>query len=216
MAIMMGFVVAWLFGLAGPGSAPDFRLPFDGRWFVMQGGDTPNVNQHMSARAQWFGIDFVNVGGPSQRALSDGAAAAIEDFYSWEQPVLAPCDGEVVAVVDGLPDNPLGTKDPEHVTGNHVVVKAGEGRFVFLAHFKKGTLGVKVGQNVKAGQRLGSCGNSGNSDFPHIHMHVQDTPDLESGKGQNPIFEHIDVELTGKSFEDVTWPLIRGLFVANH
>lgn len=28
------------------------ELPFSGRWFVMHGGDTLNVNQHMRDRSQ--------------------------------------------------------------------------------------------------------------------------------------------------------------------
>ena len=72
-----------------------------------------------------------------------------------------------------------------------------------------------VGENVRAGDVLGKCGNSGNSDYPHIHMHVQDTPDFKKGLGQNITFSSINIELSGKSFQRVDWPLIRGLFVAN-
>ena len=106
-------LAALLLGLVGSASAQEYRLPFDGRWFVMQGGDTPNVNEHMRVPAQWFGIDFAKVGGPSGRELARRAPTAAEDFYSWGEPVLAPSDGDVVAVVDGLADNPLGTKDPD-------------------------------------------------------------------------------------------------------
>ena len=68
------------------------------------------------------------------------------------------------------------------------------------------------GDQVAVGQPLGRCGNSGTSDFPHVHVHVQDT--LGPGAtGLNPVFQGIDVELTGKRFRNVNWPLIRGLFV---
>jgi hypothetical protein len=197
-------------------AAQEFALPCAGRWFVMQGGDTPNVNQHMSVPAQWYGVDLAKVGGPSGRELTRGAGTALADFFSWGEPVLAPCAGELVAVVDGLPDNALGTNDPAHPAGNHVVIKTAEGRYVFLGHLQQGTVGVVAGGQVRRGERLGLCGNSGHSDFPHIHLHVQDRPELGAGRGHNPIFAHIDVELTGKAFTDVTWPLIRGLFVANH
>ena len=36
----------------------------------MQGGDTPNVNQHMTVAAQAFGVDFAKVGGNLQRQLA--------------------------------------------------------------------------------------------------------------------------------------------------
>jgi hypothetical protein len=45
---------------------------------------------------------------------------------------------------------------------------------------------------------------------------VQDARILNEGNGVNQVFEHADVELTGKSFADVTWPMIRGLFVSPH
>lgn len=43
-----------------------------------------------------------------------------------------------------------------------------------IAHFQKGSLKVKEGDQVKAGDLLGSVGNSGNSSEPHIHFHVAD------------------------------------------
>jgi hypothetical protein len=212
----MKYIATALFLLVGfPASAQDFQLPFNGRWFVMQGGDTPNVNQHMTVGAQAFGVDFAKVGGPSQRQLTLGTPSKVEDFFSWGEPVLAPAAGTVVSVVNDRLDNPLGTKDAEHPAGNYLVIRIAEQRFVYLAHMQRGSVSVKAGDAVKRGQRVGLCGNSGNSDFPHIHLHVQDTPDLNMGRGQNPIFGPINVELTGKQFMGVTWPLIRGLFVWN-
>ena len=194
--------------------AQELRLPFEDRWFVAQGGDTINVNHHMALRAQWFGIDFAKVGGPSNRELAVPNPARPEDFYSWGQHVLAPSDGEVVAVVNDLPDNPLGVKDTSRPAGNYVSIKIGPDRFLFLAHFQRGSIVVKRGERVSRGQAIGRCGNSGNSDFPHIHLHIQDQPAFNSGQGQMSVFGNIDVELSGKSFQRVTWPLIRGLFVS--
>lgn len=209
------FMFALVLVISSIADAQEFRLPFNGRWFVMQGGDTPNVNQHMNLAAQWFGIDFAKVSGPSQRELARGAATKVEDFFSWGEPVLAPVDGMIVSVTDGLPDNALGIKDAQHAAGNHVVIKVMENRFVFVAHLQRGSVVVKAGQKIKRGERLGLCGNSGNSDFPHIHMHVQDGPEFNVGHGQNQVFTGMNVELNGKYFSNVSWPLIRGLFVAN-
>jgi len=113
-------------------------------------------------------------------------------------------------MINDRPDNPLGTKDAESPGGNHVVLKLAERRFVFLAHMQRGSVPVKPGDAVRRGQRLGVCGNSGNSDFPHVHLHVQDTPDLNKGRGQTAVFGPINVELSGKQFPGVSWPLIRG------
>ncbi len=212
----MKYVATAVLLLCGvPALAQDLQLPFAGRWFVMQGGDTPNVNQHMTVPAQAFGLDFAKVGGTGQRQLARGAPTKVEDFFSWGEAVLAPADGVVVSIVNDRPDNPLGTRDAEQPAGNHVVLRLAEGRFVFLAHMRKGSVSLKPGDAVRGGQRLGLCGNSGNSDFPHVHLHVQDTPELNKGRGLNTAFGPINIELTGRQFEGVSWPLIRGLFVSN-
>ena len=212
---MKYLIAALLLATGVPASAQELQLPFNGRWFVMQGGDTPNVNQHMSVAAQAFGIDFVKVDGAGQRQLTRGAASRVEDFFSWGEIVLAPAKGTVIVVVNDMPDNPFGKRDTEQPAGNHVVIRIAANRFVFLAHMQRGSVRVKAGEEVERGQPLGVCGNSGNTDFPHIHLHVQDSPDLKAGSGQNPVFGPINVELTGKRFSGVVWPLIRGLFVSN-
>ena len=94
--------------------AQEYHLPFAGRWFVMQGGDTPNVNNHMSVRAQWYAVDFAKVGGPNERELSKSTGSTIEDFYSWGELVLSPVDGDVKAAVDQFSDNPIGVKDTQN------------------------------------------------------------------------------------------------------
>lgn len=190
-----------------------FQLPFRGRWFVGQAGDTLNVNHHMSMRGQWHGVDFIKADGSEARSLFHSDGTTLEDFFAWGEPVLAPADGIIETAVDNFPDLPVGTKDRQQVCGNYVVIKAAAARFLFLAHLQKGSVCVQVGQNIRAGQELGRCGNSGHSDCPHLHLHLQTTPTLGTGEGQNMIFRHIDVELSGKVFENVDWPLISGLFV---
>ncbi len=212
----MRSAVALLLALiATAAGAQQDRLPFDGRWFALQAGDTLNVNQHMGLRAQWFGIDFGKMGGPDDRDLVRTDGGTVEDFYCWGSDVLAPVDGTVLSLVDDLPDNPRGQKDAVHAAGNHVVLEAAPDQVVWLAHFQRGSVAVRPGQTVRRGELLGRCGNSGNTDFPHVHMHVQDTPTFNTGLGHNIVFSGIDVELSGKSFTNVDWPLTRGLFVRN-
>ncbi|MBA3245999.1 MAG: M23 family metallopeptidase, partial [Actinobacteria bacterium] len=42
----------------------------------------------------------------------------------------------------------------------------------------EGSVRVRAGQRVRAGDVLGLTGNSGNSSEPHLHFHVQDRPGL--------------------------------------
>lgn len=66
-----------------------------------------------------------------------------EDYYAYGQPVLAPADGTVITVVDGLPDNqPQIETNEQHLAGNHVVIQTGESEFVFLAHLQPGSRSV--------------------------------------------------------------------------
>jgi hypothetical protein len=209
------FATIVLFAVATSAWSQDYRLPFKGRWFVMQGGDTLNVNAHMEVTAQWYAIDFAKVGGADRRSLTKSSGTTAEDFYSWGEPVLSPVDGEVVAAVDTFPDNPLGAKDLRNPAGNYVEIRVASDRYVFLAHLQHRSIVVHPGQSVTRGETLGKCGNSGNTDFPHVHMHVQDAQALNTGTGQNVEFSEIDVEMTGKQFRNVQWPLTRGLFVTN-
>jgi hypothetical protein len=204
-------LIGWL--AVSTARAEELHLPFEGRWFVAQGGDTLNVNHHMASVPQRFGVDFVKVGGASGREVSRPNPSRLEDFYGWAAPVFAPVDAKVLAVDDDLPDNPLGIKDGSRPAGNHVSLEIGDGRYLFLAHFQRGSIVVRPGERVVRGQFLGRCGNSGNSDLPHIHMHLQNQSAFGAGQGQMPVFTGMNVELSGQVFEDVTWPVIRGLFV---
>lgn len=125
--------------------AANYRLPFNGQWFVMQGGDTPNVNHHMhpAIASQWYGVDFVKTGGPKDRAVTKDTGQKLQDSFSWGQPIVSPVAGVVRTALDGLPDNPIGMRDRKKPFGNHVVIEAGLKEFVYLAHFQKGSVAVK-------------------------------------------------------------------------
>ncbi|MFD9069037.1 M23 family metallopeptidase [Streptomyces lasiicapitis] len=69
------------------------------------------------------------------------------------------------------------------IVGNHVVLDLGEGTYAMYAHVQRGSLAVRAGDKVVAGQRLGNCGNSGNSTEPHVHFQLMDGPDLNTAKG---------------------------------
>jgi murein DD-endopeptidase MepM/ murein hydrolase activator NlpD len=157
-----------------PGAGRDvtLRFPLPGTWWVMWGGATELRNYHAVEPTQRHALDLVQWrhGGTAR-----GAGTRNADFHAWNAKVVAPAGGVVAAAVDGLRDNtPMVETDRERPAGNHVVVKAREGVFVVLAHLRKGSVRVRAGDRVRAGQVLGRVGNSGNSSEPHLHVHADD------------------------------------------
>ena len=87
--------------------------------------------------------------------------------------VLSPFDGVVKAVRDGMEDINVDIgglneiKDQE--CGNGVVI-ATHDLEAQLCHMKKGSISVKVGDQIVAGARLGSVGLSGNTNHPKLYF----------------------------------------------
>jgi hypothetical protein len=156
------------------------RLPFDGQWWVLWGGDTATMNYHVIAPDQRHAYDIVMW---KDGSTHTGDGKKNEDYFCWGQPIVAPADATVTEVENGAPDNTPGVMDPEHKAGNHVVLDLGGGEYALIAHMQKGSVLVKVGDKVTRGQRLGLTGNSGNTTEPHVHFHVQDGPTLFEGAG---------------------------------
>jgi murein DD-endopeptidase MepM/ murein hydrolase activator NlpD len=151
-----------------------FRLPFEGEWTVVWGGRTVEQNYHAANATQRFAMDLL-VTKEGRSHAGDGRS--LSDDYAWGQQILSPAEGTVVSAVDGAEDLKPGERMPPgsgNPAGNHVVIDHGSGEFSLLAHLRKGSVKVKAGDKVKAGQVLGLCGNSGNSSEPHLHIHLQD------------------------------------------
>lgn len=209
---MISRIVAIVLTFSSALMGQSVHLPSSSPLFVLEGGDTPNVNHHMTVPSQAYAIDFGVVGGPRGRELTRGPATRAEDFFCWDTPVLSPVSGRVITALDSLPDNALGVKDATRPLGNHVVIQQGD-RYFYVGHLRQHTVSVHAGDVVTAGQTVGHCGNSGNTDFPHIHVHATHSPTFGEGVGLNLLFGPMNVDLAGKTFEHVEWPLIRGLWL---
>ena len=104
------------------------------------------------------------------------------DWVGFGEPIHAVADGTVVVTRDGLPDIPPMTKNPglrtpEDYAGNNVIVAIGHGRYAVFDHLVRGSVRVRRGQRVRAGQVVGKLGNSGNTDGPHLHFGIEARPD---------------------------------------
>jgi hypothetical protein len=91
--------------------------------------------------------------------------------------VLAAADGLVVGVRDGEPDEDVRTRGRAAVAGreagNGVVLDHGDGWQTQYSHLRRGSVAVRPGDRVRAGDRLGRIGLSGLTEFPHLDFAVR-------------------------------------------
>jgi Peptidase family M23 len=184
----------------------ELALPFQGRWLT-QNSPARRVPSHgVDVLGERYAVDFVPVDERHRSAATRDwrtllAVEPPERFTGFGRPVLAPADGVVVQVHDGEPDHGARRSQPAllayalgqagrlrlgvaAVAGNHLVIALpGPRRFVALAHLRAGSLHVAVGEEVRRGQPLAECGNSGNSTQPHLHLQAMDSADLTVAQG---------------------------------
>ncbi len=169
------------------------RWPLNKPTLVFWGGDSPQTNAHVRVPRQQRAVDLDVVG--ENGATKRDAGTRNEDFFTYGAEVLAAADGKVRAAVDGVPDNEPGRQDDTLVPGNVVSIEHGPGEFAHYCHLQRGSVRVKAGDGVKAGQVLGLAGNSGNSSEPHLHFHVQSSPLMAEGVGLQPVFHDVCLQV---------------------
>ncbi|GAB3624411.1 M23 family metallopeptidase [Mariniluteicoccus endophyticus] len=76
----------------------------------------------------------------------------------------APIGTTIVAVSGGVVVSP----NAGGWAGNHVIIRHGDGTYTLYAHMSGAT--VRPGQQVAAGQQVGSVGMTGRTFGPHLHM----------------------------------------------
>jgi hypothetical protein len=186
-------------------------LPFKGNWLVAWGGDTKELNQHHDTPNQEFAFDFLGV--DEQGKTRKGEAQVNEDYFAFGRQVLAPADGNVTDVINGVRDNIPGSMNPYSALGNAVFIQHSEYEVSVLAHLKFGSVKVKVGDKVKRGQLIGLCGNSGNSSEPHLHYHLQNTPIIQDGTGIKCYFQEVMLLENGRKQSKTDYSPIKGKIV---
>ena len=84
----------------------------------------------------------------------------------------------MVEIKNLFEDTPISKKQEilcsaSDVRGNYIVIQHSKNEYSTIAHIKKDSFCVKVGDKVYRGQQIACCGNSSNTSEPHIHFQIQ-------------------------------------------
>ncbi|MFU8806279.1 MAG: M23 family metallopeptidase, partial [Bradymonadaceae bacterium] len=168
-------------------SKHDYRLPFDGEWMTIAGGDKKGTNYHATTATFRWGYDFA----PARDGKRfEGDGSRLEDYHCFGEPVLAPAGGRVVEAVGYLEDVVPGEVGGDAVLGNHVVIRVDADEYLYVAHMKNESVTVKDGDEISVGQKIGECGNSGRTVAPHVHVHLQNSTNF-------PLAESLPLRFSG-------------------
>jgi hypothetical protein len=184
------------------------EFPLRGEWTAVRTPAYRIPSHGTDQFGQRYAFDFVRMKWePFARYFSKSklhhmfSKVSVEDCYCWSQPIYSPFEGEVVTVLDDWPDiiklnvykdmfgalvrtykflrtPKTGGIDIRPITGNCIIIHS-ECFSALLAHLRNGSIKVKEGQHVKAGDFLAEVGNSGNTTAPHLHFQLM--------KGDDPL-----------------------------
>ncbi len=198
----------------------DFPLRDD--WWVAVNSPADRIPSHgTDLLGQRYAFDFIRTDSRPRlhyhraswlRTLTLGVPTS--ECYAWGRPIHSVFDATIVAAVDGVPErgrvhpvreavlairNGL-TFTPDRlpaILGNHVVARHDDLVAVY-AHLAPGSVMVSSGQAVRAGDRIGQVGHSGNSTTPHLHFQlIKATDDLTAATGVPCAFRTYEVMRDG-------------------
>ncbi|MER7665285.1 MULTISPECIES: M23 family metallopeptidase [unclassified Streptomyces] len=201
--------------------AVEVEAPVAGRWTALNSPADKVPSHGVHAYGQTYAIDIVAEPEEGRRpafAWLWPLARPNSAFPAFGAPLLAVADATVVHASDGRRDHlsrnslimlvymllvEASVRDisgASWVVGNHVVLDLGDGTYALYAHVRRGSLSVRAGDTVRAGQQIARCGNSGNSSEPHVHFQLMDGPDLDTARGVPFTWRGIGVPRNGETF----------------
>ncbi|GFE15190.1 peptidase [Streptomyces glebosus] len=215
-------------GANGPAAEPALTAaPVTGRWKA-QNSPADKVPSHGTrAYGQAYAIDIVAEPASGARPGFGWWPLARRgaDFPAFGAPLLAVADATVVHADDRQRDHLSRTSwlalvyflvveavvrslgGARRVIGNHVILDLGGGTYALYAHVRRGSLTVRTGDRVRAGQSIGQCGNSGNSTEPHVHFQLMDAADPDAADGLPFTWQGVGVPANGEIFEVAATPV---------
>jgi urea transporter/murein DD-endopeptidase MepM/ murein hydrolase activator NlpD len=145
-------------------------LPFWGEWYVSQGYDGQITHLGDWGKALDFVIQDENENTFGNRGQK------LDHFYCYNKPVVAPADGYVYDIINHVEDNEINTVNVDENWGNSIIINHLNGLYTQISHIKKDSFTVAIGDYIKKGTLVATCGNSGRSPEPHIHFQNQHYP----------------------------------------
>jgi hypothetical protein len=179
-------------------------IPFRGLGVV--GQDWVTNGGHAGGFWNAFALDLRGLDDNYAEEKNNAGENASE--VGWGREILAPAAGTVTYVRNDIPDNPRPGKPPDLSWytafkdpimanfGNWVMIDHGNSEYSVLAHMQQGSVTVKVGDRVAAGQVIGKLGSSGSSGGPHLHYQLQIGPQLFHDQTVPFKFEGVDEALS--------------------
>ena len=178
-----------------------YIIPSNEVWYITYGEYTKKDSHSYDIYGQRWAYDFdYNVN--DQYYHDDGNIN--ENYFGYGKDIIAPVDGFIVDIVDGIPDSRAYADmrvswDSNDVRGNYIVIKAKYGEYCTLCHIKKNSFKVQVGDIVKQGEVIAKVGNSGRTKGAHIHMQVNKGMDFFNSEPLVIVFTNILVNKKNKS-----------------
>lgn len=176
------------------------ELPFFGEWFIPQGFDG-----EITHKDEWkYAWDFVVTDKKNSQFSGEGLETS--DYFCFNLPIIAPLDGEVVKVIDTIENNLISEVNLDQNWGNTIVLAHEYGLFSALSHLEVNSTKVKVGDSIKKGELLATCGNSGRSPYPHLHFQFQLSDKIGDKTYKFPLSSFISNSSSGYVLKTFDYP----------
>ena len=164
--------------LAALGSAPALAI-------TSVGGVAPPTDEPTTHAKPWAGWVFPIRGAHDFGGSGSRFGAGRSGHIHQGQDVSAPEGTKLVSVHSGT----VRFVDYQASgAGYYVVIHDSEGRYEFAyMHLKRGSTAVRLGQHVRAGQRIGRVGHTGAASGSHLHFEVWVGPWQTGGHPIDPL-----------------------------
>lgn len=135
-------------------------------------------NSVLKKGVHYMTLDFGNTysDGSLHKGIDLRGDSSVSNGYDY---ICALAAGTVVSCCNTISGNP---KTGTAAMGNYVILDHGNGWRTRYMHMTKGSVTVKQGDKVKAGQTLGYMGSTGNSTGRHLHFDISQSGKISGGR----------------------------------